>query len=118
MSKGCGNRMNKKGKHILLLFTYIVLTATLYFLQDINKGFFISAVAFFLLIFVRVLIWYALKPIGFIHGNPIKYRCQKRGKLKEYKAVLEKIEIILVGLGSVCLIIGIISALLNGGFIC
>ena len=36
--------MNKKGKHILLLFTYIVLTATLYFLQDINKGFFMTQI--------------------------------------------------------------------------
>lgn len=110
--------MSEKKKSILLLIAYSVFLAILYILQDVNETFSISTGFFVFSIAVRVLIWNALKPIGPIHGNPFKYNCQKKGKLKEYKAGLEKTEKVLVVLACAYFIGGIVQAMLNGGLVC
>jgi len=98
--------LKNKIKNIILILVYILFGIVALFVPNREFGAF-SVVICACLVYTRIDIIYALKPVGTIHARGSKYWFQKKGLLELYKKIKQIEEIILVVLALVLFILGI-----------
>ena len=100
--------MKNKIKNAILIICYFVLGIAPLFIPNTVIAM-INILIFNALIYLRIDITYALKPIDDIfHAWGMKYKFQKKGQLEKYKKIKQVEEIILVSLAVVLFALGII----------
>ncbi len=101
--------MKRVLKNIFIFSIYIsgfIITCIVY---KKSQFFYISALSFFILVFLRCQFLTALKPMGFFSGrNRVKKSYEKRGDLAGYKKRVEKAEQVFRIIASASIFLGII----------
>lgn len=106
--------MKRKLISVLIMSAYLTILIVGVVFQDVNEHVGICALAALLLFINRIFMWNAQKPIeSLFHGNPIKYRYQKRGRLKEYERDLKIFELIVLIILGINIVLGLLAWLVG-----